>query len=120
MTALRTRIRNYVPRILTSSVNVFLVMGRQYTCMHSAENEKDVITTRAGLPMPSVQRPPRYRTPKQTRQSTLYFLPAGFDCDLITFFTIFASSTRNARRMLVRSENSDIGISKRTSRRTAA
>lgn len=30
--------------ILTSSVDVFLVMGRQYTCMHSAENEKDVIT----------------------------------------------------------------------------
>lgn len=28
----------------------------------------------------------------------LYFRP--FSCDLITFLTIFASSTRNARRML--------------------
>ena len=30
----------------------------------------------------------------------LYFRPPVFCCDLITFLTIFASSTRNARRML--------------------
>jgi len=87
-----------VPCILTSSVNVFLVMGRQYTCMHSAGNEKSIITTRAeGVPAIRT-RGPRHRTPEQTRERALYFLP-GFCCDLITFLTIFASSTRNARRM---------------------
>ena len=108
MTALRTRIRNYVPRILTSSVNVFLVMvGSIHACIAQKTRRMSSQHVR-GLPMPSIQRPPRYRTPEQTRQSALYFLPAGFDCDLITFFTIFASSTRNARRMLVRSRSSDI------------
>ena len=38
------------------------------------------------------------RNPQSTSDD-VYLRPA-FSCDLITFLTIFASSTRNARRML--------------------
>ena len=39
------------------------------------------------------------RNPQSTSDD-VYLRPA-FSCDLITFLTIFASSTRNARRMLI-------------------
>ncbi len=46
-----------------------------------------------------------YRTARNPQNTTdnVYLRPP-FSCDLITFLTIFASSTRNARRILERQQ----------------